>query len=104
MSPSASKMTPEPVAAPWPPRPVIGSVEVMPSATMVTTAGLTALTTPTTEPSSTGAGVAGVGATLPPGAGATSPPGAGEAPSIDPMPVSEAGASDEPSPPTVSAA
>src|SRR6476646_7361129 len=73
-------MTPEPVAVPWPVIPVVGSVSVTPSATMVTTAGLTDLTMSTTEvpPAAgvlgpTGAGVAGV---VPPWAGA---PGAGEA-------------------------
>ena len=42
-------MTPEPVAEPCPVWPVAGSVEVMPSATIVTTAGLTALTMSTIE-------------------------------------------------------
>ena len=42
ISPFASKMTPEPVAVPVPVWPVVGSVAVTPSATMVTTAGLTA--------------------------------------------------------------
>src|SRR6478735_7954263 len=49
MSPFASKMTPEPVAVPDPVWPVCGSVMVTPSATIVTTAGLTALTMSTTE-------------------------------------------------------
>ena len=49
MSPFASKMTPEPVAVPAPVWPVCGSVMVTPSATIVTTAGLTALTMSTTE-------------------------------------------------------
>src|SRR4051794_41920722 len=48
--PFASKMTPDPVAVPTPVWPVCGSVELMPSATIVTTAGLTALTMSTTEP------------------------------------------------------
>src|SRR6185312_14629638 len=48
MSPLASKMTPEPVAVPVPVWPVVGSVAVTPSATIVTTAGLTALTMSTT--------------------------------------------------------
>ena len=43
-------MTPEPVAVPVPVWPVVGSVSVAPSATIVTTAGLTALTMSTTEP------------------------------------------------------
>src|SRR5262245_34279642 len=37
-------MTPEPIASPVPVWPVVGSVSVTPSATIVTTAGLTALT------------------------------------------------------------
>src|SRR5690242_8255797 len=41
-------MTPEPVAVPVPVCPVVGSVAVTPSATIVTTAGLTALTMSTT--------------------------------------------------------
>src|SRR6188472_3508820 len=41
-------MTPEPVAVPVPVWPVVGSVSVTPSATIVTTAGLTALTMSTT--------------------------------------------------------
>ena len=45
----ASKMTPEPVAVPVPVWPVVGSVSVTPSATIVTTAGLTALTMSTTD-------------------------------------------------------
>ena len=49
MRPFASKMTPEPVAVPWPVWPVVGSVSVTPSATIVTTAGLTALTISTTD-------------------------------------------------------
>src|SRR3954469_1637097 len=48
--PFASKMTPDPVAVPTPVWPVCGSVELIPSATIVTTAGLTALTMSTTEP------------------------------------------------------
>ena len=47
--PFASKMTPDPVAVPVPDMPVVGSVSVTPSATIVTTAGLTALTMSTTE-------------------------------------------------------
>src|SRR6478736_2881501 len=43
ISPFASKMTPEPVAVPVPVWPVVGSVAVTPSATIVTTAGLTFL-------------------------------------------------------------
>src|SRR6478752_7651143 len=43
-------MTPEPVAVPVPVWPVVGSVSVAPSATIVTTAGLTALTMSTTDP------------------------------------------------------
>src|SRR3954447_6420322 len=50
MRPFASKMTPDPVAVPTPVWPVCGSVELMPSATIVTTAGLTTLTMSTTEP------------------------------------------------------
>ena len=46
--PFASKMTPDPVAVPVPVCPVEGSVSVTPSATIVTTAGLTALTMLTT--------------------------------------------------------
>ena len=48
--PFASKITPLPIAVPWPVWPVVGSVAVTPSAVMVTTAGLTALTTSTSEP------------------------------------------------------
>ena len=44
----ASKITPEPVAVAVPVCPVVGSVEVIPSATIVTTAGLTVLTMSTT--------------------------------------------------------
>ena len=64
ISPFASKMTPEPVAVPVPVCPVVGSVAVTPSATIVTTAGLTFLK---------------MSATLawPPAAGAEVPPVAG---------------------------
>src|SRR4051794_13920970 len=48
--PFASKMTPEPVAVPTPVWPVCGSVELMPSATVVTTAGRTALAVSRTQP------------------------------------------------------
>ena len=48
--PFASKMTPEPMAVPWPVWPVVGSVSVTPSAVIVTTAGLTCLTMSTSEP------------------------------------------------------
>ena len=44
MRPLASKMTPDPIADPVPVWPVVGSVEAMPSAWIVTTAGLTVLT------------------------------------------------------------
>src|SRR4051794_41762663 len=61
MSPFASKMTPEPMAVPVPLWPVVGSVSVTPSAVIVTTAGLTALTMSTTlawAPGASGAIVA----------------------------------------------
>src|SRR4051794_1214555 len=65
MRPLASKMTPEPMAVPVPDWPVVGSVSVAPSAVIVTTAGLTALTMSTTlawAPGASGATVAaGVG-------------------------------------------
>ena len=60
--PLASKMTPEPVAVPVPVWPVVGSVSVTLSATMVTTAGLTALTISTTFACAPGASGATVGA------------------------------------------